>query len=241
MRTHALLIVLALTAGPLLAQEPVATQPEPAAASFDPAGLEARSDSFAMLVNGSPIGGQRLDLERLADGWRFTERTEIGGRMEQRTTVALDDRLAPVSVRQVGSAMGDSMGIRVDYTAGRAVGTARTPSPQGVFEEAEIDAEVPDGVVDDNTLQILLPALEWSPDAAYRLRVFSSGIGETRQTVLRVTGIEEVEVPAGVFEAYRVEADRENAPVAFWITTGEPRRVVKVASLAAPFEAVLVE
>lgn len=241
MRTHALLIVLALTAGPLLAQEPDGTRPEPAVASFDPTGLEARSDSFAMFVNGSPIGGQRLVLERLADGWRFTERTEIGGRMEQRTSVVLDERLAPVSVRQVGSAMGDSMGIRVDYAGGRAVGTARTPSPQGVFEEAEIDAEVSDGVVDDNTLQVLLPTLEWSMDATHRLPVFSSGIGETRQTVLRVTGIEEVEVPAGVFEAYRVEADRENAPVAFWITTGEPRRVVKVASLGTPFEAVLVE
>lgn len=238
MRVILSLVFLVSLATPLVAQE--AAQ-EAARARFDPAALEARSDSFAMLVNGSPIGGQRMALERIDDGWRFHERTALGGQMEQQTTVQLDSALVPISVRQVGSAMGDSMGIAVDYADGRAVGTARTPSPQGVFESKEIDADVPDGFVDDNTLQALLPALEWSADAAWRVPVFSSGIGETRETVLRVTGVETVEVPAGVFEAYRVAADRETAPVVFWVTAEAPHRVVKVAAQAAPFESVLVE
>lgn len=233
MHTTAPLLALMLFASPLPAQE---VRP----ADFHPTRLEARSDSFAVFAGGAPIGGQRLTLERVEEGWTFTESTEITGRMEQRTTVLFADDLTPLSVRQAGTAMGDSMGVAIDYARGRVTGTARTPSPEGHFEERTLDLEVPAGVVDDNMLQALLVTLPWSPSAAWRIAVFSAGRGEVLKTILQVTGVETVEVPAGTFEAYRLELRREDAPVAFWITTAAPHRVVKVGSLVAPIEFVLV-
>jgi hypothetical protein len=96
-------------------------------------------------------------------------------------------------------------------------------------------------VVDDNTLQALLPALPWSPTSAWTVPVFSGGLGGVRETELRVTSVETVEVPAGTFEAYRVEVRRAEAPAVFWVTTAEPHLVVKGGSLVAPLEFVLVE
>lgn len=161
--------------------------------------------------------------------------------MEQTTSVELGPDLSPRSVRQEGRALGIDTEIRVDYAGGRATGRARTPTREGTVEEREIDVAVPPGVVDDNTLHSLLPALEWGPGAAWVVPVLASGKGTVVASTLRVTGIETVEVPAGTFEAYRVVLERKDGPTAFWVSTGSPRRVVKVASLAAPFEAVLVE
>jgi hypothetical protein len=211
-----------------------------APAEFDPAALVARSDSFAFVSGGAAIGGQRLTLERVAEGWRFTESTRIGDRMRQETTLLLSPDLAPVSVRQTGSAMGDSMGTALDYEDGRVTGGSRTPSPDGAMTEKVIDLDVPAGVVDDNALQLLLPALAWSPGAAWALPVFSGGRAAVVDVVLTVTGVETVVVPAGTFETYRVEARREEAPAVFWVTTSEPHVVVKGGSLVAPFELQLV-
>ena len=234
MRTTVSLLALLLFAGPLDAQ--VA-----APAEFDPAALVARSDSFAFVSGGAAIGGQRLTLERIEEGWRFTESTRIGDRMEQRTTLLLGPDLAPVWVRQAGSAMGDSMGTALAYEDGRVTGSSRTPTPEGRMEDKAIDLEVPAGVVDDNALQPLLPALPWSPSSVWAVRVFSGGRAEVVDVVLRVTGVETIEVPAGSFETYRVEAQREEAPAVFWITTSEPHVVVQGGSLVAPFELQLVE
>jgi hypothetical protein len=109
------------------------------------------------------------------------------------------------------------------------------------MEQRVVDVDVPSGVFDDNTLQALLPALPWSPTSAWTLPVFSGGLGAVRETELEVTGIETIEVPAGTFEAYRVEVRREEAPAVFWVTTAEPHVVVKGGSLVAPLEFVLVE
>lgn len=232
MHSYAPLLGLLLFGAPLHAQAP---------ADFDPAALVARSDSFAFVSGGAAIGGQRLTLERVAEGWRFTESTRIGERMRQETTLLLGPDLAPVSVRQTGSAMDDSMGTALDYEGGRVTGGSRTPSPEGRMVEKVIDLEVPAGVVDDNALQPLLPALAWSPGSAWAVRVFSGGRAEVVDVVLSVTGVETVEVPAGTFETYRVEAQREEAPAVFWITTSKPHVVVKGGSLVASFELQLVE
>lgn len=234
MHTTAPLLALLLCGSRLPAQ---AVRP----AALDSSRLAAASDSFAVLAGGATIGGQRLTLERVEAGWRYTESTEITGRMKQRTTVLFTADLTPLSVSQTGSAMGDSMGVSIEYAGGRATGTARTPSPEGRMEGRALDVEVPAGVVDDNLLQPLLTALPWSDSAAWRIDLFSGGRGQVSATVLEVTGVETVAVPAGAFETYRVEIRREDTPAAFWITTAAPHRVVKVASLVAPIEFVLVE
>jgi len=61
-----------------------------------------------------------------------------------------------------------------------------------------------------------------------------------RQVTLAVTGTESVTVPAGTFEAYRVELTGGANAATLFITTAAPHHVVKIAPTGTPIEVVLV-
>jgi hypothetical protein len=50
-----------------------------------------------------------------------------------------------------------------------------------------------------------------------------------------------VTVPAGTFEAYRVELTGAEAPLTYFVTTAAPYRVVRIAFAGQPIEMVLAK
>ena len=58
---------------------------------------------------------------------------------------------------------------------------------------------------------------------------------------LSVKATESLTVPAGTFEVYRVEILGGSAPVAMFVTTRAPHRLVKVAPEGTPLEFVLAK
>ena len=54
-------------------------------------------------------------------------------------------------------------------------------------------------------------------------------------------GTEKLTVPAGTCEVYRVDLSGGQAPVAMYVTTESPRRIVKIAPRGAPLEFVLAK
>ena len=65
-----------------------------------------------------------------------------------------------------------------------------------------VDTIVPAGIVDDNALQALLPALKWAPNLRWTIPVFASGQNRVRKLTLTVRAVGTVTVPAGSFQAY---------------------------------------
>jgi zinc protease len=204
---------------------------------LDASKLVARTDSFTILVQGNPFGYQKSTLTKTADGYLFTDETQIGPIVNQKTEVALSGSGETRTVTQAGKMQGQDMKIDVAIANGRASGTATTPGPQGM-KTVTVDTEVPSGIIDDNGLTALIPALPWAADASWTFPVLSSGDGTVKTYTMKVTGTESVTVPAGTFETYAVSMSGGQQPVTMYITTAAPHQLVKLTVAGAPIEVV---
>jgi hypothetical protein len=204
------------------------------------AALTARSDSFVVLAQGNALGFQRTVIERTEHGLRVVDDVKIGPIMEQHTEVELGADGAMRSTRQTGQVRGQSASIEIVYHDGRAKGLATIPSVAGSVTTT-IDTTVAAGAIDDNLITALIPAMEWSAGASFTLPVFLSGKGHVQSLTLTVKGTEMLTVPAGTFEVYRIDLSGGQAPVAMYVTTATPRRLVKIAPQGAPIEFVLAK
>ena len=167
---------------------------------LDASKLVARTDSFTILVQGNPFGYQKSTLTKTTDGYLFTDETQIGPIVNQKTEVALSGSGETRTVTQAGKMQGQDMKIDITIANGRASGTSTTPGPQGM-KTVTVDTEVPSGIIDDNAVSALIPALPWASDASWTFPVLSSGDGTVKTYTLKVTGTESVTVPAGTFDA----------------------------------------
>lgn len=202
--------------------------------------LTARTDSFVVMVQGHPLGFQRTTVERTESGFRIVDDVQIGPIMSQHTEVELAADGTLRSTRQTGQVRGQNTNIEITYHDGRAKGSATTPSVAGLVTTA-IDTTVGAHAIDDNLITALLPALDLSPGASFTLPVFLSGKGYEQSLTLTVKGTETLTVPAGTFEVYRVDLSGGQAPVAMYVTTDAPRRLVKIAPQGTPLEFVLAK
>lgn len=202
--------------------------------------LTVRSDSFAVLIQGSVLGFQRTVVERTEFGFRITDDVQIGPIMNQRTEVELSADGTLRSTMQTGRVRGQDTRIDIVYANGRAKGRSTTPTMAGA-QTITIDTTLSADAIDDNLITVLLPTMAWSPTASFTLPVFHSGKGEVHSLTLAVRSTETVTVPAGTFEAYRIEVAGGPAPVAMFVTTAKPHRLVKVAPPGAPLEFVLIK
>jgi zinc protease len=222
--------------------------------SLDPAQLTARGgtlaldlarlvpvrDSYTVVVQGNPLGWQRTELEKTADGFTWKEDTQVGAFVQQATTVALGNDAMVRSVVQQGKTQGRDTHVNITYANGRVKGKALVPG-QPDFQTLAIDTVVAPGTIDDNSIQALLPALQWSPDASWTMSVFAAGQNAMVTMNLAVKGVETVQVPAGSFETYRAEMTGGPATVNFFVTTAAPHRLVKVTLVGVPLEFQLAQ
>lgn len=213
----------------LAAAGPVAGQ----ALSLDPAGLAPQADTFALHVNGRDVGRQVITLRRTDAGFLFVETTTTPAG-SQTTEVRMDGALRMLSVHQEGEMGGQAMSVRVEYGDGRVTGEARVPGPAGM-QDVAVDAAVPAGVVDDNVLMALLPALPLEPGAAIEVPVFSAGTNSVTVYTMTVSDAEAVTVPAGTFDAYRVEVSGGAQPLLLDIGADD-HRLLRLRITGAPME-----
>lgn len=216
----ALLLGAAATSGPARAQAPTT--------GLDPARIAVRQDSMVVLFQGRPVGWQRSALERTSDGFRYTEETALGTFLTQQTELRLGPRGELVTVNQTGTLQGQPTRIDADYRGGRVKGTATGPGPSGM-RTVTFDTAYAAGTLDDNAVQALLPAFAWRPGAAFVVPVFSSSAGAIRPWTFTVTGEEAIVVPAGEFDAWRVQVAGGDQPAYFLVSKAAPHRVLKIA------------
>lgn len=206
---------------------------------FDPARVTPRSDSFVVTLQGRAVGGVRETLERTADGYRLVSVQGLAG-MSQTTEVTFTRALDMRAVKQSGQVRGQPMSIEVTYGGGRAKGAATTPDQQGALKTTVVDTVVPAGAVDDNALQSLLHSLPLAAGKTFTIPVFASGQGAAKPMAVAVTGEEQVTVPAGSFDSWKVTVTGGAIPVTFWIAKAVPR-VVKLGFAGAPMAFELVK
>ncbi len=223
----ALAAILVLTAAPAAAQQP--------GLPIDAARLTPHRDSLAVFVGGQPRGASVLQLQKRGDTLVVTEVTSIGTVMRQETTVSLDAAGRVQRVHQKGVIRDAQASIDILYIAGHVTGQVQAVTAEGPKQVA-VDTTVPPGTVDDNTLQALLPALPWAEGASWTFPMFSAGSGTLSEMQLTVMAVETVMVPAGAFEAYRVNLTGGATEVTFLVMKKAPHTVLKVETVGAPIK-----
>ncbi|WP_309669899.1 hypothetical protein [Gemmatimonas sp.] len=206
---------------------------------IDRAQLRAQSDSFVVLIQGTPRGGQRIGMRPTATGWELQDAIAIGTMVQQSSSIVLNAALEETTLRQRGVMSGRPMTIALDFANGRVRGTADTPS-NGPAGALAIDTEVAPAVVDDNAVTPLLTALRWREALDIRFPVFTSGKATVVTYRVRVLGADTVTVPAGTFDSWRAELTTGSSSLLLHITRATPYRILRMTSVGTPFDVQLV-
>jgi len=210
--------------------------------AFDRSQIVARTDSFQAVLQGNPFGAQVTTIQVAGDSIVFTEATTLGTFVQQRTTVVLSAAdLATRRSDQSGMVQSQKSEVHLVYADGRVKGTAIVPQAGGTPKTVAVDTTVPVGAIDDNALSLAVQALPLAEGKSFSLNVFSSGEGVTKVATIKVTGVENVTVPAGTFSAYRLEISGMQLPVVMHVSTESPRRLLRIAPIGAPLVFELVK
>ena len=217
--------------------------PRAAPVVLDRAQIVSRSDSFNVVIQGNVLGAQVWAITATPDSLVFRERLVIAAAgMNQESTVLFDPRDATVrQVDQTGGAAGQTSAVHLTWANGRVQGSATTPQPSGTPKSLTIDTTVAAGTYDDNALPVVIPALPLEAGRTIALGVFSSADATVKVLSVKVGPPEPVTVPAGTFDAYRLDIAGGQAPYVFHVTTATPRRIVRIEIVGAPFLFELVK
>ncbi|HEX9581639.1 MAG TPA: pitrilysin family protein [Gemmatimonadales bacterium] len=211
---------------------------------LDPSQLVARRDSFVVLVQGNPFGYMTAEIERADTALVYTEETQIPAvGLQQRTTVVLDPRtLAVRSVVQTGTGAGQAMETRLTYAGGRVSGRAQTPDPRaGSPKIVDVDTALAQGTTDVNAFQALVAALALADGVSFTVPAFEASENAVRTMTVKVSGEQDVTVPAGTFPVYRIEVSGPPQAFVFFVTREAPRRLVKIELVGQPLGFELVK
>lgn len=209
--------------------------------ALDRAQIAARTDSFRVTFQGNPIGAVVATVRQTPDSLVYTEQSALGG-FAQRTTVVLDP--ADLSVKQTDqttTAGGRTTEVHLRYAGGRVSGGGTVPQPGGAPKTYTVDTTLAPGTYDDNVVNLIVPALGLTPGKTFHVTLFSTGEGTAKPYTFKVGTPESVTVPAGTFQAYRIEVTGGQSPFVIHVTTEAPRRVVRTEIVGQPVVFELVK
>src|SRR5690606_30457021 len=115
---------------------------------------------------------------------------------------------------------GMDLGSDLQYENGRVTGEIRLPEQMG--GQRTVDAEVPAGTLLSGMDAFALSVAELAVGETVALPIFSEQSGSVVQATFEVTGEEEVSVPAGPFQAYRVEMSAGPQSGTLWLRRDAP-------------------
>ena len=207
--------------------------------------LAPGSSTFRVLVQGNPLGQAAHAIERTSEGdrqvLRLTASTSIGSFVQEYDTVTMDAAsLAPIRVRQSGTAGGQQMTVSLDYDGAHVKGHVHVPQRAAV-RDADVDTTLASGTFDDNQVTPLLLALPLAGGARWALNAYAAGDGVVRSLAVSVTGDSTVTVPAGTFDCWKVELTGGQVPMNFYITKAAPYLIVRYELVGPPVAFELTE
>lgn len=215
--------------------------PKATTLELDRAQLVTRTDSFQIVLNATPMGYQVNRLTAGPGAPVYVENTNIGGFVLQDTRVEFTADWGMRAVQQSGNAQGQKFETALTYADGRVKGSAQTPQQTGTPKTLAIDTALTPGTIDDNALSVLVPALPLEAGKTFTVTTFAAGQGVEHVLTLKIGPPESITVPAGTFEAFKVDLSGGQAPVTMWVTVAAPRRIVKIAPVGAPLVIELVK
>jgi hypothetical protein len=204
---------------------------------FDLSRLTQGEQAFELRAGGRTIGTLTASLTLAAGEWTYLETTLIPGRTEQTTRAKISHTGELVAVMQTGKTPSGATNIDVQFARGRATGRATVPVSSVELKTVVIDTTIARFAIDDNLLQPLLSALSLEAGVRKSVQIFKSGQGTATDMTLVVTGEERIEVPFGMFDAWKITA--QGTPnVSFFVAKRAPYHVLRMTVDGSPLEMV---
>ena len=173
--------------------------------------------------SGNKIGTEELGFARDGSAWVLTSADRIGEALDQSARVRVDaTSLKPLGGEKRVKTKDTEATVKTSYHGGKADIEAIV---NGANRSATMD--VPSDSLDNDQLLATLRALKFADGYAGKyVNVVPSSALKINATI-RVQGKERVDVPAGSFDAWKVELDFGQAKQYAWYQVEAPNQLVK--------------
>lgn len=156
-------------------------------------------------------------------GPAWTVQREIKSSINEIVTVEVNERLRPKLSSLLRSDSQGSEKVVTTYSSGQ-VGIELTNRRDMITYER---MSVPSDAYDQRTLLAFARLLPLADGYATQLNSFLPIVGRLERTTLRVRGREEVSVPAGSFDTWRITLETPTTETEAWIGTAAPYPLIK--------------
>ena len=208
---------------------PAASQRPPS--TFDAGELEPMTLRYRVVVQGSPFGIATTELSRDGENWSASTALEAG-EMRQSSEVRFTGDFTPITLRSSVPQGETEFGADLSVADGRVTGTMRMPPQMG--GERQLDVEVPEGTLLSGMDALGLAASAPAVGDTIAFPLFAEQAGAVIQATFVVAGEESVTVPAGTFEAYRVEMTAGPQRGTLWLRAEDPHVVLRQEFVGQP-------
>ena len=166
-----------------------------------------------------PLGTSRINIEKVGADEEYNFSAETIGYGDQQWESIATSSFAPISARlSFGKAGNRSPSFDLKYAAGRVSGFAVSHARSEAATRHTVDGRITLDTVDQRIDWATVLASDLKPGAHFRFSVYDPAIGIS-PVFAQASPVEQVHVPAGVFNAFRIEYRVEK-------TTGTERYIV---------------
>jgi zinc protease len=198
--------------------------------SFDASRLRPFTAEYEILAQGNPIGQATNTLAREGDGWKYAMNGSFGP-VQQTITAVWGPQWEP---RTYGETYAGAFEGRADVRVenGRFTGTGQMPPQAGGSKT--FDAEAIAGAAWSQMEEAMLSTADLAEGKTIVIPVFNTSTGAVAPVTFTVGAMESVTVPAGTFQAHRVQSEGGSASMVIWLRADGPHVVLKQELVGQP-------
>lgn len=216
------LAALAMAAAPAHAQN--------GGGNFDMARLRPATMEYTFKAQGNPIGRSTSTLSQEGAGWKSHLELQFGG-VQQTITARWGAGWAPIDyVETYAGAFDGRADVKLEN--GRLTGSAAMPPQAG--GNKTFDAAMVPGAAWSMMDDVMLSTADLAAGKTIVIPVFNTSTGAVAPVTFTVGATESVTVPAGTFQAVRVESAGGSSPQTLWLRAEGPHIVVRQELVGQP-------
>ena len=197
---------------------------------FDIARLRPAVMEYTFESQGNPVGQSTSTLSRDGAGWKSELALEFGP-VQQTITARWGAGWEPVDYAETyAGAFEGRAQVRVEN--GRITGSATMPAQAG--GNKTFDAATVPGAAWSMMDEVMLSTADLAEGKTIVIPVFNTSTGAVSPVTFKVGAAESVTVPAGTFQAFRVESTGGSSPLTLWLRADAPHVLVRQELVGQP-------
>lgn len=200
--------------------------PEPQPLLFNSAPWQDGETSVYRVTdrNGRPAGTTQYTIAQTADdGWTILRNTAAQGVQETIVVALAGTGFRPRTSSLVRTEDGRTERLSAVYAGGKV--DMQMTNRRDITTSERVS--IPSDSRDQWTLFMLVRALPLQQGYTTRLNVFLPVMGRQSRVTLTTTGVEQITVPAGTYDAWHVTLDFGNTQSELWVGVDPPHPLVR--------------